>query len=295
VLSLHNVSHVLSHLAKLEPLLTVGRSEPNSIKCDLSGDIPALPDGLEHVIHCAGKAHSTPKSIEEENEFFRVNLDGTKNLVEGIERSSSAVKSFIFISTVAVYGRQEGCNLSESTPLNGSSPYAKSKIEAERFLEDWSFNRRIQMLILRLPLVAASNPPGNLGAMIDGIRTGRYFSINRGKAKKSMVLASDIAHLVMNSNGQAGIYNLTDRYHPRVSELEEVISRQLKRPPPFNIPLPFAKLFGICGDVLGGWFPVNTPKVTTLTKNLVFNDDKAVKELGWKPKRVIDHLNVESD
>jgi len=280
---------------KLESLLTIGRSEPNSIRCDLSRDIPALPDGLEHVIHCAGKAHSTPKSKEEVEEFFRVNLDGAKNLVEGIERSASVVKSFIFMSTVAVYGRQEGCSLNESTPLNGSSPYAKSKINAERFLSDWSSSRGIRLLILRLPLVAASNPPGNLGAMIKGIRSGRYLSINRGKARKSMVLASDIADLVMKSNRQTGIYNLTDRYHPRVSELEGLISRQLKKSPPFNISLPFAKLFGMCGDVLGGWFPINTQKITSLTKNLTFNDDKAVKELDWKPKRVIDHLNVKSD
>ena len=280
---------------ELGPLLTVGRSKTNSIQCDLSKDIPVLSDGLEHVIHCAGKAHSVPKSTEEEGEFFRVNMDGTRNLVEGIERSASVVKSFTFISTVAVYGRQEGCNLNESTPLNGSSPYAKSKIKAERFLRDWSSSRGIQMLILRLPLIAASNPPGNLGALIEGIRSGRYLSINRGKARKSMVLASDIARLVMNSNRQAGIYNLTDRYHPRVSELEELISRQLNKPLPFNIPLSFAKLLGLCGDVLGGWFPVNTPKINTLTKNLVFNDDNAVSELGWKPKRVIDHLNVESD
>jgi nucleoside-diphosphate-sugar epimerase len=280
---------------KLEPLLTVGRSEANSIRCDFSKDIPVLPDSLKHVIHCAGKAHSMPKTMREEDEFFRVNLDGAKNLVEGIERSKSMVKSFIFISTVAVYGRQEGCNLNEGTPLNGSSPYARSKIEAERFLSGWSSNGGIQMLILRLPLIAGSNPPGNLGAMIEGIRSGRYLSINRGKARKSMVLASDIARLVINSNRQAGIYNLTDRYHPRVSELEGLISRQLKKPPPRNIPLAFAKLFGLCGDVLGDWFPVNTQKINTLTKNLMFSDDKAVKALGWKPKRVIDHLKVKSD
>jgi len=280
---------------KQEPLLTVGRSETNSIQCDLSRDIPVLPDGLEYVIHCAGKAHNIPQPIEDVDEFFRVNLNGAKNLVEGIERSKSNVKSFTFISTVAVYGRQEGYNLNESTPLNGSSPYAKSKLKAERFLSGWSSGRGTLMLILRLPLIAGSNPPGNLGAMIEGIRSGRYLSINRGKARKSMVLASDIARLVMNSNRQAGIYNLTDRYHPRVSELEGLISKQLKKSPPCNIPLSFAKLFGKCGDVLGDWFPVNTQKINTLTKNLMFNDDKAVKELDWKPKRVIDHLNVKSD
>lgn len=283
------------HSKKLEPLLTVGRSETNSIRCDLSRDIPVLPDGLEHVIHCAGKAHSKPKSVEEVDEFFRVNLDGVKNLVEGIERSASMVKSFTFMSTVAVYGRQEGYNLNESTPLNGSSPYAKSKLAAERFLRVWSSSVGIQMLILRLPLIVASNPPGNLRAMIEGIRSGRYLSINRGKARKSMVLASDIARLVIHPNRQAGIYNLTDRYHPRVSELEVLISQQLKKSPPRNIPLSFAKKLGICGDVFGDWFPVNTQKINTLTKNLVFNDDKAVKALGWKPKRVIDHLNVKSN
>ena len=57
---------------KLESLLTIGRSETNSIRCDLSRDVPVLPNGLEHVINCAGKVHNTPKSKEEAEEFFRL-------------------------------------------------------------------------------------------------------------------------------------------------------------------------------------------------------------------------------
>lgn len=50
--------------------------------------------------------------------------------------------------------------------------------------------------IIRPSLIAGPNPPGNLGAMINGIRSGKYMSIAGGKARKSVLLVQDIATLV---------------------------------------------------------------------------------------------------
>lgn len=50
--------------------------------------------------------------------------------------------------------------------------------------------------IIRPSLIAGVNAPGNLGAMVRGIKTGRYLSINHGKAKKSVLMAEDIARLI---------------------------------------------------------------------------------------------------
>lgn len=38
--------------------------------------------------------------------------------------------------------------------------------------------------IIRPSLIAGPNPPGNLGAMIHGMRSGKYFSVGKGEAKK---------------------------------------------------------------------------------------------------------------
>ncbi|MEX2336401.1 MAG: SDR family oxidoreductase, partial [Fulvivirga sp.] len=115
------------------------------------------------IIHAAGKAHTVPGSKQEEEHFFQVNLEGTKNLCHALDRLPFPPKAFIFISTVAVYGRSEGNSISENIPLNGNTPYAESKLLAESWLKEWSEKSGVTLGILRLPLVVGPNPPGNLG------------------------------------------------------------------------------------------------------------------------------------
>ena len=43
-------------------------------------------------------------------------------------------KALVFISTVAVYGCESGELITEEHPLEGETPYAKSKILAEEYL-----------------------------------------------------------------------------------------------------------------------------------------------------------------
>lgn len=113
-----------------------------------------------------------------------MNLQGTKNLCAALEKSGIP-QAFIFISTVAVYGCEFGSNITEKHPLNGDTPYALSKIQAEEFLTEWCNKHGVILSIIRPSLIAGPNPPGNLGAMIKGIKTGRYLSIGGGKARKA--------------------------------------------------------------------------------------------------------------
>src|SRR5690606_19563932 len=131
-------------------------------------------------------------------------------------------------------------------------PYAKSKIATENWLIEWCSKHNIRLAILRLPLIAGVNPPGNLKAMIDGIRTGRYFRIGDGSARKSVVLASDVAAIIPKAAEVGGIYNLTDGYHPSFAELELLIANQLGKPVPKTIPMFLAKVLGWTGDIVGG-------------------------------------------
>ena len=119
-----------------------------------------------------------------------------------------------------------------------------SKIEAEALNVKWAKKYAIKFLIFRLPLIAGINPIGNLGSMINGIKKGYYFNIGRGGAKKSIVLASDIALLIKNlsENMPSGIYNLTDGYHPSFRELSNVIAGKLNKPQPYSLPLKFVKV-----------------------------------------------------
>lgn len=105
-------------------------------------------------------------------------------------------KALIFISTVAVYGCEFGNLVTEEHPLEGNTPYAKSKIMAEEYLTEWCRNNNVKLGILRPSLLAGKNALGNLGAMVNGIKKGFYMNIAGGKVIKSILMAEDIANLV---------------------------------------------------------------------------------------------------
>lgn len=285
---------ILKRFTPRDNVLTVGRSKTNDVQASLTE--PIVHDNLsqqkiDRVIHAAGLAHVVPKSKEEENIFFDVNFEGTKNLCGWIDSWNEKPKTFVFISTVAVYGLESGLDIDEEQPLNGKSPYALSKIEAENFVRDWGDKNSIQILILRLPLIVGSNAPGNLGKMVDAIKNGRYLSIGGGKAKKSMVMADDVAELVTGNILSFGVFNLTDGYNPTFSELEMSISAQLKENKPRKIPVWFAMFVGYLGDKLN-FIPINSNGVKKIVSDLTFSDTKARKHLGWKSTNVLDTFKI---
>ena len=274
-------------------VITLGRSSFSDISIDLSKEIPFFSERIDLVIHCAGKAHSVPKTEIQKKEFYEVNVIGTQNLLKGLEKSVLP-KEFVFISSVSVYGQDFGKNIDENHPLEAMDPYGLSKIEAEKIILDWCKVNNIICTILRLPLLVGKNPPGNLGAMINAIEKGYYFNIDGGKAKKSMVLAKDVASLIPKVATIGGIYNLTDGIHPSFSELSIAISKQKKKKSSMNLPLFIAKFMGYAGDILGDKVPVNSLKIKKITSDLTFDDSKARKLLSWNPQSVLEYFKNNS-
>lgn len=259
------------------------------INCDISVNIPFFKQSFKLVIHSAGKAHSIPKTEDEKKEFYNVNVLGTLNLLKGLE-NSGLPKQFVFISSVSVYGQEIGVNITEDHALLAKDPYGLSKIEAEQIVKNWCDNNQVVCTILRLPLLVGEKPPGNLGAMIKALNKGYYFNIGGGMAKKSMVLAKDVASFVSVVAPVGGIYNLTDGYHPSFGELSVAISKKKQ----FSLPIFGAKLIGLIGDLVGDKAPINSLKVKKIISDLTFNDSKARKLLNWQPQSILDYLKKEN-
>ena len=273
---------------KNQVVKTIGRQKTNDIICDLSKEIPIL-ENIHVVIHAAGKAHVYPKTEAEIKEFFDVNVEGTKHLLQALE--NNPVSKFIFVSSVSVYGLGKGELIDEETPLNGNAPYAVSKIQAEALIANWCTKRNIDFLIVRLPLIVGPNPLGNLAKMIHAIQHGKYVRIAKGNARKSMVLASDVATLfnqwIMTEKNGSGIYNLTDHFHPTFYELEEALKIKFNKKWIPTIPTFVATLLGKFGDRFS-FFPVNSQTIQKITCTFTFSDAKAQQELHWKPTNVLD-------
>lgn len=262
-------------------------------KISLEKEIPFFRQKFDLVVHAAGKAHSVPKTAEEKKQFHDVNVSGTLNLLQGLERTGIP-KQFVFISSVSVYGQEIGKNIDEEFSLVAKDPYGISKIEAEILVQEWCNKNQVICTILRLPLLVGENPPGNLGAMIKAIEKGYYFNINGGKARKSMVLAEDVAAFIPKVAVVGGIYNLTDGVHPNFNELSTAISKQKKKKIPLNLPLLITKLMGYAGDILGDKAPINSSKIKKITSDLTFDDSKARELLGWNPQSVLEYLENNS-
>jgi nucleoside-diphosphate-sugar epimerase len=273
---------------------TLGRSNAN-ILCDLKLPIEVSFQNFDLIIHAAGKAHSTPNTIFETKEFFDVNVNGTLNLLNGLESMSCLPKKFVFISSVSVYGLIKGLNINEENPLLAIDPYGQSKIEAEIILKKWCEDHNVICTILRLPLILGSNPPGNLRSMINAIKNGYYFNIAGGNAKKSMVLASDIAKYILKAAEVGGTYNLTDGVHPSFNEFSKSISRNLGKSFVPNMPHFIAFVLAKFGDFFGNNFPLNSNKLAKITSTLTFNDTKARIAFGWNPSPVLESFKLNKD
>ncbi|MFA6201536.1 MAG: NAD-dependent epimerase/dehydratase family protein [Paludibacter sp.] len=283
--------NLLPILQKKYSVKTLGLTDRDDYNVNIAVEAPVFIERFDLVLHAAGKAHSLPKTEAEKKAFFDVNLQGTINLCKALEICGTP-KSFIFVSTVAVYGLEFGENITEEYPLMANTPYGLSKIQAELFLIDWCMKYNVILSIVRPPLIAGPNPPGNLGAMIRGIKSGKYFHISGYEANKSILMVEDLAILLPKLAAKGGIYNVSDSEHPSFRELEKLIALQLGKSLPFSISYNFAKNIAYVGDLLGRKFPINTIKLEKMTKSLTFSNEKARNELSWEPINVLKNFKI---
>lgn len=85
------------------------------------------------VIHLAGLIQ-VGESVREPEKYWRVNVSGSINLLEGAR--AAGVRAVVFSSSAAVYGEPEKTPLEESMALRPISPYGKSKAVVESLLAD---------------------------------------------------------------------------------------------------------------------------------------------------------------
>lgn len=270
---------------------TIGLTDDDDIKINIAKEVPPINTHYDVVLHAAGKAHVIPKTEAEKQVFFDVNYQGTVNLCSALEKAGIP-KSLVFISTVAVYGCEYGDLITEEHPLEGDSPYAKSKIMAEEYLAKWCADHGVVLGILRPSLLAGKNAPGNLGAMVNGIKKGFYMNIAGGKVVKSVLMAEDIARLLPLLEEGGGVYNVCDTRQPSFGEISASIAKQLGKRKPFSIPYWMAWCMAKVGDLLGDKAPINTCKLEKMTKSLTFSNEKARHELNWEPSDVLDNYKI---
>lgn len=104
-------------------------------------------DGAERVFHLAGLTKARTPA-----EFFRVNADGTGNLLAACLASKAPLRRFVYLSSLAAIGPSpDPLPRGEAAAPRPVSPYGWSKLRGER--EVLRVRDRQSVIILRAPVV----------------------------------------------------------------------------------------------------------------------------------------------
>lgn len=118
------------------------------LQADLT-DAVALADELkrvrpEWVVHLAGIAFV---GHGDQNDFYRVNLMGTRNLLAALANCGRRPECVLLASSANVYGNSTAGVLTEATPLKPINDYAVSKLAMEHMARLWL--DRLPIVIVR--------------------------------------------------------------------------------------------------------------------------------------------------
>ena len=239
------------------------------------------------VYHLAGLIHSTYN-----RDFYKVNFDGTRNLVE--ECLPKKIEKFVFLSSIAAVGpnQKRGVLLNEKSPCSPISPYGRSKLIAEQFLLQIFKKYEFPVIIIRAPMIYG--PLGQsdiITKILHEIHKGRIFIVGDGKNLRSFCYIDNLIgglKAVERSNTSIGeIYFISDERAYTYNEIFQKIAKQ------FGTTLKETHLPRWLGEICGLAFKsLSIVGIYTLplyaTWNMVLDmacDIKKAKEtLNYKPQ-----------
>ena len=101
------------------------------------------------IFHLAGAA-SVGQSFDDPEGTWKVNVEGTRGVLEGLRRSAPDARMVIALSGEE-YGRVplDQLPVTEDTPLNPLSPYAESKVAADELCREYRRDHGLAVLRLR--------------------------------------------------------------------------------------------------------------------------------------------------
>ena len=106
----------------------------------------AASKGCDYIFHQAAFV-SVPLSLENPQECYAINIEGTQNILEAARNANCS--RVVLASSAAVYGDNQEMPLNESMPLHPLSPYAASKQADEIFADLYTMAFGLPVVALR--------------------------------------------------------------------------------------------------------------------------------------------------
>lgn len=204
------------------------------IKGDITNkaDLEKLPKNIDYILHLAAQI-SVPKSIENPQETFFINTQGTLNVLEFAKNIK--VKKIVLSSSAAIYGDKTLPPCKETAAPACQSPYALSKFQSEEMLKKYNLLYNLPTAALRYFNVFGpnQNPNSAYAAVIAKfvacfIKKQPLTIFGDGKQTRDFVFVKDIARAnifaALNlSKGE--VYNVAAGAHYTLLELVEILNK----------------------------------------------------------------------
>lgn len=252
---------------------------------------------FDYVVHAAG----VTKCIHQED-FYRINTEGTKNLVNAIRTLKMPLKRFVYLSSLSIFGpireQQPYQEITEADTPQPNTAYGKSKLLAEQFLD--GINESLKADEEPFPYVIL-RPTGVYGPrekdyflMAKSIKGHSDFSVGYKQQDITFVYVQDVVQAVFLAidYGKTGRkYFLSDGQVYQSSTFSNLIHQELGRPWWIRIKAPIwiLRIVTFFGEHIGRM----TGKITALNndkyhilkqRNWRCDIQPAIDELGYHPE-----------
>ena len=251
------------------------------------GDVGAQTDwsaalvGVDCIVHCAARAHVMHEAAADALAAYRtVNVVGTHRLAE--QASTLGVRRLVFLSSIKVNG--------EKTPLGTpflfsdvsapEDPYGVSKWEAEQALWAVSAQMRLEVVVVRSPLVYGPGVKGNLLRLLRWVAHGVPLPLGAVHNQRSLVGLSNLVDLlsrcVEHSAAAGQTFLASDGHDFSTPQLIRWMAEGMNRPARL-VPVPVA-LLQAGGSLLG-----KRGEFDRLLGSLQVDSGYTRAQLGWSP------------
>jgi UDP-glucose 4-epimerase len=145
---------------------------------------------VDAVMHFAALA-SVPLSIRDPESYWRVNVAGTKSVLDAMRRAD--VRRIVFSSTAATYAFGVDMPIRETTPQLPKTPYGTTKLAAEWLIRDYAQAYDLGYTILRYFNASGADPDGQFGEgrHVEGHLIPLTLMVAVGKREKLKIFGGD--------------------------------------------------------------------------------------------------------
>jgi nucleoside-diphosphate-sugar epimerase len=257
--------------------------------------------GCDVVIHLAALVHQTGRAAASQQEAFeRSNVAGTRLLARVAVQLG--IRRLVFMSSVAaVCSRSKTCIDERTTPAPDSD-YGRSKLQAERALQEELRGSAVDWCILRPPLVYGPGNPGNMERLMQLIARGLPLPFGAIDNRRSFIfidnLVDAVARVMSWKSEIRSVFFVSDGSDfstPQLIRELAVAARRSVRL--WRLPVPLLELLGRVGDCVerlsGASCPIDSYSVQRVVESIAVNGDLFRSHFAWQaPVNPIQALRI---